>query len=140
MRSGVERGSMAYSAVTHPCFESLRKGGTLSSAETVQITRVFPTSMRVEPSANRIKFLTMLTGLNISGSRPSLRTAPSCKSATGDQSETLRLKAGAGIRTLGARCPLHPPLAGQFQSSVQGVPASSRVPPDSLLLVPPLKS
>ena len=46
---------MAYSAVTHPWPLPLRKGGTPSSTEAVQITRVFPVAIRQEPAAVRTK-------------------------------------------------------------------------------------
>jgi hypothetical protein len=50
-RVWVERGSMAYSAVTQPlpCFS--RKGGTLFSTLAVQISLVSPNSISTEPSA-----------------------------------------------------------------------------------------
>jgi hypothetical protein len=47
----VARGSMPYSAVTQPLPVLRRKGGTRSSTLAVQITRVFPASMRTDPSA-----------------------------------------------------------------------------------------
>src|SRR3990170_6146003 len=46
-----DRGSMAYSAVTHPLFLSLRWGGTFSSLVAVQMTLVSPTSIKTDPSA-----------------------------------------------------------------------------------------
>jgi len=49
LRSCVEDGIMAYSAVSQPLPVFLRNGGTPSSTETAQITRVSPISMRTEP-------------------------------------------------------------------------------------------
>ena len=49
----VERGSMPYSAVTQPWPFPLRKGGTLSSTEAVQMTLVSPNSTSTEPSGWR---------------------------------------------------------------------------------------
>jgi len=49
----VERGSIAYSAVTHPFPCPFRNGGTLSSSEAVQITLVSPNSTSTEPSVWR---------------------------------------------------------------------------------------
>ena len=51
VRVWVERGSMAYSAVTQPRPDPLRKRGTLSSTLTAHRTRVSPIVIRVEPSA-----------------------------------------------------------------------------------------
>jgi hypothetical protein len=49
----VERGSMPYSAVTQPLPCPLRKGGTFSSSDAVQITLVSPNSTSTEPSGWR---------------------------------------------------------------------------------------
>ena len=49
-RTSVERGSMAYSAVTQPSPQPLRKGGTFSSRVAVQRTMVSPMVIRAEPS------------------------------------------------------------------------------------------
>jgi len=51
MRVFVDRGSMPYSAVTQPLPVPRRNGGTRSSSEAVQITRVRPTSISTDPSA-----------------------------------------------------------------------------------------
>ena len=51
VRVAVARGSMEYSAVTQPFPELRRNGGTVSSMEAVQSTRVFPISISTEPSA-----------------------------------------------------------------------------------------
>ena len=47
----VARGSMPYSAVTQPLPVPRRNGGTRSSIDAVQITRVRPTSISTDPSA-----------------------------------------------------------------------------------------
>ena len=47
----VERGSIAYSAVTHPLPFPSRNGGTFSSTEAVQMTCVSPNATSAEPSA-----------------------------------------------------------------------------------------
>ena len=51
VRVDVARGSMPYSAVTQPWPLPRRNGGTRSSTDAVQITRVSPTSTRTAPSA-----------------------------------------------------------------------------------------
>ena len=51
LRSPVEAGSIAYSAVTQPRPRPRIQAGTLSSTEAVQITRVRPTEIRALPSA-----------------------------------------------------------------------------------------
>jgi len=51
VRVFVARGSIPYSAVTHPFPVFLRNGGTRSSTLAVQITRVRPASMNTDPSA-----------------------------------------------------------------------------------------
>jgi len=43
VRVRVERGSMEYSEVTHPCPESFKNRGTSSSTLAVQMTLVLPT-------------------------------------------------------------------------------------------------
>ena len=50
VRWRLARGSIPYSAVTQPVPVPLRNGGTFSSTEAVQMTRVSPTSIRHEPS------------------------------------------------------------------------------------------
>ncbi len=50
VRVVVARGSMPYSAVTQPLPCPRRNGGTRSSIEAAQMTRVLPTSMRTDPS------------------------------------------------------------------------------------------
>ena len=51
MRVFVARGSIAYSAVSHPSPRPRRQPGTPSSTDTVQSTRVRPNDTRHEPSA-----------------------------------------------------------------------------------------
>jgi hypothetical protein len=46
-----DRGSMAYSAVTHPIFFASACGGRLSSTVATQSTLVLPMEKRHEPSA-----------------------------------------------------------------------------------------
>ena len=54
LRVFVERGSMPYSAVTHPRAVPFRCGGTCSSTLAVHSTRVSPHSISTEPSACRV--------------------------------------------------------------------------------------
>ena len=54
VRSLVARGSMPYSAVTHPEPLPRRNRGTRFSTLAVQMTRVSPNSTRTEPSACRV--------------------------------------------------------------------------------------
>ena len=58
----VDRGSIAYSAVTQPWPCPLRKGGTLSSTDAVQMTLVAPNSTSTEPSGWRRKSRVIVTG------------------------------------------------------------------------------
>jgi hypothetical protein len=51
LRVSVARGSIEYSAVTQPVPLFLKNGGTLSSTDTEQTTRVRPNSINTEPSA-----------------------------------------------------------------------------------------
>ena len=51
VRSSVARGSMAYSAVTHPSPEPFLNPGTPGSTLAVQCTSVPPMRIRQEPSA-----------------------------------------------------------------------------------------
>jgi hypothetical protein len=50
VRVEVARGSMPYSAVTHPLPVLRKNGGTRSSTDAVQMTFVRPDSIRTEPS------------------------------------------------------------------------------------------
>ena len=53
LRSPVEAGSIAYSAVTQPRPRPRIQRGTSSATEAVQITLVSPTEISAEPSAVR---------------------------------------------------------------------------------------
>ena len=71
LRSVVDAGSIAYSAVIQPCPLSRRNGGTASSTLAVQITRVFPVAIRQLPYAVRTKSVSIVTGRFSSGCLPS---------------------------------------------------------------------
>src|ERR1041385_1227533 len=73
VRSRVARGSMAYSAVTHPSPLPFLKGGTPSSTLAVQWTRVPPARIRQEPSAYGLAPRSSARGRSWSGDRPSGR-------------------------------------------------------------------
>jgi hypothetical protein len=60
MRLPQERGSIPYSAVIQPLPLPLRKSGTISSMEAVQITLVLPNSIKHEPSAYLLQFLVIV--------------------------------------------------------------------------------
>jgi hypothetical protein len=64
VRVSVARGIMAYSLEIHPLPVFRINGGTVSSIDAVQITRVFPTSISTDPSAVVIKSGVMMTGRN----------------------------------------------------------------------------
>lgn len=64
---------MLYSLEIHPLPELRRNCGTVSSIEAVQMTRVWPISMRTEPSAVVMKSGVMVTGRSWSGERLSER-------------------------------------------------------------------
>jgi hypothetical protein len=66
VRVCVARGNIAYSAVSHPWPEFLRNGGTRSSIDAEQTTRVFPISISTEPSAYGRKFGVIRAGRNSS--------------------------------------------------------------------------
>ncbi len=66
----VARGSMPYSAVTQPSPLPRLCGGTFSSTEAVQSTRVAPNSINTEPSAWMVKPRVMRTGRSWSAARP----------------------------------------------------------------------
>mmetsp|Transcript_5509 Transcript_5509/g.9853 ORF Transcript_5509/g.9853 Transcript_5509/m.9853 type:complete len:522 (+) Transcript_5509:215-1780(+) len=72
-RVWVARGSMPYSAVTQPSPEPRLCGGTRSSTEAVQSTRVAPNSISTEPSACTVKPRVMRTGRSWLAARPALR-------------------------------------------------------------------
>src|SRR5262249_33230361 len=73
LRVPVARGSMPYSAVTQPAPLLRRKGGTDSSTEAVQRTRVSPMAIKAEPSAYLFTPVVMVTGRSSSLRRPSTR-------------------------------------------------------------------
>jgi hypothetical protein len=52
VRSDVARGSIEYSAVTHPFPFPINHGGTRGSYEAAHRTRVFPISSSTDPSAH----------------------------------------------------------------------------------------
>jgi hypothetical protein len=70
MRLVVERGSIPYSAVTHPRPEPLMKGGTRSSMVAVHKTWVSPILIMHEPSA------CFVTPVSIETARISLKSLP----------------------------------------------------------------
>ena len=72
MRVRVERGSMAYSAVTQPRPWPRSQGGTRSSMLAEQMTFVLPISIKAEPSAKDWKPGVMVVGLIWSSFRPSI--------------------------------------------------------------------
>src|SRR5574341_1051193 len=63
---GVALGSNEYSAVIQPSPVFLIWGGTFSSIEAVQITRVLPACTSTEPGAYLVKCLLMVNGRNSS--------------------------------------------------------------------------
>jgi hypothetical protein len=73
LRVWVARGSIEYSAVTQPWPLSLRKGGTRFSTLAATSTRVSPTSICTEPSANLRAPVRIWTGRRASAARPSGR-------------------------------------------------------------------
>src|SRR5262245_1097891 len=73
VRTSVARGSMEYSAVTQPTPLPFKNGGTRSSIEAVQITRVSPISIKTEPSAYLVKPVVILTCRISRWARPSFR-------------------------------------------------------------------
>ena len=73
VRVWVARGSIEYSAVTHPWPLSLRSDGTRVSALAATSTRVSPSSIRAEPSANLSTSISMRQGRSAPAARPWLR-------------------------------------------------------------------
>src|SRR6266850_3183845 len=73
VRSEVARGSIAYSAVTHPSPVPFLNGGTPCSTLAVQWTSVPPIRMRHDPSAYGMAPRSRVRGRNWSGTRPSGR-------------------------------------------------------------------
>ena len=76
MRSGLDPGSIEYSAVTQPRSEPRSQRGTSSSIEAVQSTRVRPNDTRHEPWAISVKSRSKASGRNSSFRRPSGLTGP----------------------------------------------------------------
>src|SRR5215213_3056132 len=77
LRVLVARGSIEYSAVTHPAPFPFRQPGTPCSTDAVQSTRVRPTLTRHEPSAYSAAPRSRRSGRGCSGARPSFLTIPS---------------------------------------------------------------
>ena len=73
-RDDVARGSMSYSAVTHPLPRPRIQRGTSSSTEAAHSTAVFPISISAEPSAACWQPVVMRMSRSWSGMRPSWRT------------------------------------------------------------------
>ena len=74
MRSLVERGSIAYSAVTQPLPLPVIQRGTPLVKDAVHSTRVSPNEISAEPSACSLQPRSMVTGRSWSGVRPSARS------------------------------------------------------------------
>jgi hypothetical protein len=77
MRSLVERGSIAYSAVTQPLPLPVSQRGTPLVKDAVQSTFVRPKLMSAEPSAWSLQPRSMVTGRSSSAARPSMRVMAS---------------------------------------------------------------
>ena len=73
MRSFVERGSIAYSAVTQPLPLPDSQRGTPLVNDAVHSTLVLPNEMSAEPSAWSLQPRSIVTGRSWSGVRPSAR-------------------------------------------------------------------
>ena len=73
LRVFVERGSISYSAVTHPVPRPLSQRGTPSVKEAATSTRVLPNSTSTLPSAWSSQLRVMRTSRRSSGARPSWR-------------------------------------------------------------------
>src|SRR5438552_8719831 len=73
LRSGVLRGSIAYSALIQPVPLPSRNHGTLSVSAARQRTIVSPNAIRAEPSANFETPTSIVTGRSASAARPSGR-------------------------------------------------------------------
>ena len=71
LRVWVARGSIEYSAVSHPSPLSFLNGGTRFSTLAATSTRVSPSSISAEPSANFRTPVSMRTGRRASAGRPS---------------------------------------------------------------------
>src|SRR5690606_23492198 len=95
IRSLVERGSMAYSAVTQPAPLPVSQRGTPFVKLAVQSTRVLPNEMRALPSAWRLQPRSIVTGRSWSAWRPSAR-----------------MRRGAGLSVMGS------PIGGWMRCTV----------------------
>src|SRR6056300_1037789 len=73
IRSFVDRGSMPYSAVTHPRPLPFNQRGTPGVKEAVQRTLVLPNEIRALPSACSLQPRSIVTGRSSLASRPSAR-------------------------------------------------------------------
>src|SRR5436309_8778383 len=73
VRLAVARGSMEYSAVTHPLPELRRNGGTVSSTVAAHSTCVLPTLISADPSAVTSGSVTISTGRISAAARLSVR-------------------------------------------------------------------
>ena len=73
MRSGLDPGSIEYSAVTQPRPVLRSHGGTPSPSEAVHSTRVRPKETRHEPAAISVKSRWKVIGRSSSSARPSGR-------------------------------------------------------------------
>ena len=90
-RVPVARGSMAYSALTHPLPSPLSQRGTPSVKDAVHSTRVLPNSIRAEPSALSDQPRVMVMG------RSSLRARPSSRVFSLMVSPSLSCTVGRGV-------------------------------------------
>src|SRR5690606_2646351 len=95
IRSLVERGNMAYSAVTHPVPLPVSQRGTPFVKLAVQRTRVLPNEMSALPSAWRLQPRSIVTGRSWSAWRPSAR-----------------MRRGAGLSVMGS------PIGGWMRCTV----------------------
>ena len=75
-RSGLDPGSIEYSAVTQPVPRPFIQRGTSSCTDAVQSTRVRPNVTRVEPRVISVKSRSNVTGRSSSAARPSARMDP----------------------------------------------------------------
>src|SRR5690554_1727702 len=99
----VERGSIAYSAVTQPLPEPLRQRGTPSVKEAWHSTLVPPNSTRTLPSPTSRKLRVMVTGRSWSGRRPSARVADMVPSLSAVTSAAVRGSRQHRLDALGPR-------------------------------------
>ena len=83
VRVCVARGSIAYSAVTHPFPLAARQAGSSSDTLAVQSTRVFPVLTRQEPSAYGAASTRKESGRSAPGARPWLRVTGASRGVSG---------------------------------------------------------